>query len=157
MKSPRKICQLINLEHDLMCHKNLCRCKYDKNLEKRSFWMWTGPKWDDECTNKRQKRRWRRHTGEKSMWKWRKRLEWCTCNSRNAEDCQQLLDTTIAIRASLGASSSSNSPIDTLISVFCPLELWENIFLLFQATKLVAVCYISLSIFHQPQSTFPWM
>lgn len=54
MMSLQKICHHINLEHNLMCHRSLRRYNYDKDLEKRSFWLWMGPKWNDECIYKMQ-------------------------------------------------------------------------------------------------------
>lgn len=46
----------------------------------------------------------------------------------------------------LGKDSPQNpwkecGPSDTLISHFCPPKLYENTFLLFQATKCMAICY----------------
>ena len=83
-----------------------------------------------------------RHTG-KATWRWRQRVEWCVCKSRNAKNHWQPLEANREMHRtnSLIEPLEGTNHIYTFISDFRPSELWDNKFLLFQATQFVITCY----------------
>lgn len=67
-----------------------------------------------------------RPTREKSLWRWRQRLDLCCYKPRNVKDCQQLWEARKSGKYSSLEPSEGAWPVGTLILNFLPSELQEK-------------------------------
>lgn len=87
-------------------------------------------------------------TEERTMWAQRQTgVEWCDHQPRNASICQKLDEARnkVSCEPQQGALPMGHHDFGPgiLISDFRPPDLWENTFLLFQATKLVVQQFVT--------------